>query len=555
MKKDDSSPGLPDDSGIRPIQVNPEREVEWDSNASTLNNDDDDAEERKQWSGGMESPDARKAAKAERKAARNQVLFEVITQEELAVVERVLHPEAENQASAISKGQGLADNRTIDENIAFNPNTVRWSKFRQGFYAEKIAKSNGGKQKPNTPEQDNKILSPIFAQFGISTNMSKANRERKSLDTKIRAAILGDLVAFDNDQVETMQRMAGYWRYANKRVYNSMVRNNELWDWATGEKLPEITEETELDLIEEEAANPEAGTHVEMQGRIPDNWDDPDFDLSAGVAALSLAPLVDGPNNNKAGGSDREPNEIIESTGYHIGTSKLSSSAECLTVQTLSFNVLSSLSSEDTWEQLPAESGDQTKEAPETFNGSSTPRNPLSPMTSNPKGPHEKCFQGVKDTRIFGKAIHKASPPLEDAPPRTRTSQPNRNPSTPATTPKRDDRDPLNRFGALDHEVPAPSAQVNQPVSSTPAAKKSVAARTIPVPTKPIVKTLAIYDEQDKGTTTTRRPLMGRKGGVMNGSPAAAVAALGEEQAAVDNVHAKRFAGGKSFAAVVKGGL
>lgn len=41
-----------------------------------------------------------------------------------------------------------------------------------------------------------------------------------------------------------MMRMAGYWRYVNRRTYNAMVRHNQLWDWATGGKL----EELDLDL-------------------------------------------------------------------------------------------------------------------------------------------------------------------------------------------------------------------------------------------------------------------------------------------------------------------
>ena len=46
--------------------------------------------------------------------------------------------------------------------------------------------------------------------------------------------------------------MAGYRRYANRRTYNQMVKNNELWDWAAGQKLPEIEEENELESNEEE---------------------------------------------------------------------------------------------------------------------------------------------------------------------------------------------------------------------------------------------------------------------------------------------------------------
>ena len=57
---------------------------------------------------------------------------------------------------------------------------------------------------------------------------------------KLTAAIEGDITAFQNEQAETMARAAGYWRYVNKRTYNIMVRNNTIWDWATGEKLPEL---------------------------------------------------------------------------------------------------------------------------------------------------------------------------------------------------------------------------------------------------------------------------------------------------------------------------
>ena len=231
-KKRDDPKNDPSDDGSTHIGTDQEREVEWDSNSSTLHNDDADAGKGKQcWSGVMDSADARKAAKAERKAAKNQVLFEVITQEDLSRVEKALHPESEQQGSAVSKGQGLADNQTIDENIAFNASTFKWSGLRQGVHAKKIAKNNGGKPKANTPQQDNEILSPIFASLGIATNLSKGSKERKSLDAKLRAAILGDLVAVKNDQVETMQRMAGYWRYANRQTYNEMIRNNEIWDW------------------------------------------------------------------------------------------------------------------------------------------------------------------------------------------------------------------------------------------------------------------------------------------------------------------------------------
>lgn len=510
---------------MRPAQTDPGPEVEWDSNASTLNNDDDEAEEREQClSGIMESPYSRKAAKAERKAAKHQVLFDVITQEELTMIEKALHPQAEKQANAISKGQGLADNQTIDENITFNPHTFKWGGLRQGIHAKKIAKANG--KKSNTPEQDKRILNSIFAVLGIKTNVSNANKERGALDSKLRAAILRDLVAFENDQVGTMQRMAGYWRYANKRIYNEMVRNNELWDWATGEKLPEVME-AELDVIEEETENVEAGTQsAGTEGLIPQNWHDADIDLAADVAALAIADSLN--KDGKGGRSDTEPNGEAVTATDRTSTSNLPSSPECLPYQTPNLNTLSPLSSDKSRERV--ESRNHTKV--EAFKDSSTPRDPLSPVPSSPKGPDENGFQGVRDTRIFGKAVRQASPPPKNTP--RATQPPTRSLSTSVPQHK---RDPRNRFGALNHEVPAPCEEVSK-VDRNPA--KSV----IRIPAKPIVKTLVIHEDKDDWKTV-RQPK--GKEGKNKGSAAVAL----REQAAV-NVHTRKFAGGKTFAAVVK---
>ena len=529
-----------------------EREIEWDNNSSTLNDDDDDdPKERKQcWSRGMENADIRKAAKAERKAAKNQVLFQIITQQDLATVEKALHPESDQQAGEVSKGQGLADNHTIDENIAFNANTFKWSSVRQAVHLKRIAKSNGGKHKSNTPEQDNEILSPIFASLGMSTNLSKANKQRKSLNAKLRAAILGDLVAFKNDQVETMQRMAGYWRYANRRTYNEMVRNNEIWDWATGEKLPEITEEAELDVIQEQDETAEAHTLDGGTERIPEDWDDPDFEIPAGQTALSLTPLIDRLNTNGTVGRsdtltkqpyadhDTKLDEEIDSIRDCITStriSKLSFSPGYLSGQALSSKVLSPISSDEDWERLWDESGDHINEGSEVLDGCSTPRSPRSPMTPSPKDLNKEGFQGVKDTRVLGKAIRKASPPMNATP---RVPQTTRD-LLASPTQNRDTPDLLNRFSALNHETPAPSEEVKK---VDPPLTRSV----IRIPAKPIIKTLAIHDEKDNWKTIqSARQKKGAKGG-----PAIAL----REKAAF-NMHAKKFAGGKSFAAVVKKGL
>ena len=384
----------------------------------------------------------------------------------------------------IPNSQGLDDNRIIDENISFNANTFIWSQLRQAVHIKKVAKNNGGKQRPKTIKEDDEILSLIFARLGISTSTqsSRANRVRKSLDAKLRAAILGDLVASENDQVEKMQRMAGYWRYTNKRTYNEMVRNNEIWDWATGQKLPEISEDAELDIVDEGGEN----------------------DTKLSDEALLCK------------------NHI----GFDPGR---------LPIHPLSTNVLPPLSSDETWKCLQAEPADHIQEGSEIRNNVSKPRDPLPSTTFKLKTPQEKDFQGVKDTRIFGKAIYKSLPPLEDAPP---TPQPIRTILLPVIQNK-DLPDRLNRFSGLNRETPAPCEEVKH---LDPPLIKSV----LRIPSKPIVKTLTVHDEQDDWKTI-RRP-KGNKG--TKSSLTLAV----KEQAAV-NVHAKKSEGGKTFASIVKRSL
>lgn len=327
-----------------------------------------------------------------------------------------------------------------------------------------------------------------------------------------------------------------------------MVRNNEIWDWATGEKLPEIREEVELDVIEDQDENAEAGTsNGETEGHIPEQWDDPDFELPAGQTELCLSPLFagsiasgtvgrsDAPTNQSHEERDMKLDEEINSTGDCI--SKLSLSPRRLASQTLSLNNSSPVSNHEHWARLPNEFGDRIEEGSETLNGSPTPRRPFSPATSNSR--IEKGFQGVKDTRVFAKAIREASPPSNDTPqaPPQPALQVRPAPSKTEPTP-----DPLNRFGALNHETPAPCEEVKK-------ADAPLGRTVVKVPAKPIVKVLAVHDDVDDWQTQQPHRSKGKKV-VVKASPAVAL----RQQAAV-NVHARKGAGGESFAAAVKKGL
>ena len=315
-----------------------------------------------------------------------------------------------------------------------------------------------------------------------------------------------------------------------------MVKNNELWDWATGEKLPEIQDETDPDIIEEEdergeAGILEAGTHV----FVPENWDDPDPELSTDQTALTSTPLIKKMNTSGTVADSLTSQSHVD-RDTELDEEVLSLDSGRLSGQAKGFKKRSSTSSNEDTGELQVESEDHAQKGSETSYGSPTLASPHSSVSSNPQSPSEKGFQGVKDTRVLGKAIHQVSPPIKDT---ARTSQPLENFLAP-TTQAKVIPDPVNRFGVLNHETPAPCEEVKKPA---PTRAKSV----VKVPAKPIIKTLAIHDERNDWETV-QRPKGKKKGGVKSG-PAVVEA---PRQQATANVRTRK---GKSFAAVVKKGL
>ena len=313
-----------------------------------------------------------------------------------------------------------------------------------------------------------------------------------------------------------------------------MVKNNQLWDWATGEKLPEIQDETDLDVIEEKDEGAQASI-LETDASVPENWDDPDPELSMDQTALTFTPLINGMNTSgTVGGILTKPSHADRDT--KLDEEVLSLVSGRLSNQTIGFEIRSSTSTNGDTGGLQNESENHAQKGSETSYGSPTPGSSHSSVSSNLQSPSEKGFQGVKDTRVLGKAIHQVSPPAKDT---VRPSQPLATLLVP-TTQEKVLPDPLNRFGVLNHETPAPCEEVKKP-DPTPA--KSV----VKIPAKPIVKTLAIHDEGNNWETV-QRPKGKKKGAVKSGP---AVVGAPKQQLAA-NVRTRK---GKSFAAVVKKGL
>ena len=214
------------------------------------------------------SSQEKRQAKAERKTAKHQAQTSVVTTDQMEMLENVLHPDRlTDNESRRRNGQGLVNNATIEGNIAFVPTFAKQHSVRSLMM---LAKAKDGptqdsKDGDAAAELDQTIIHGLIRAFGIDPSPQKSTKGRRNLIGRLSSSIREDLVAVANEEQETMQRMAGYWRYANRRTYNAMVRMNEIWDWATGAKLQVIEEGNE---DEDEDSHPE-GQHFFSSANAP----------------------------------------------------------------------------------------------------------------------------------------------------------------------------------------------------------------------------------------------------------------------------------------------
>ncbi|KAL8687622.1 MAG: hypothetical protein Q9218_006259 [Villophora microphyllina] len=238
-----------------PAQVDIDGESDF-ADTTTLN--DDESEPTTPRTPNMkENVTPRGPTKAERRRARHSSLIQIVTPELMRAIDAALHStpqttgETEDGASDI-QGTGM-NHEIIQDNIKFNSHCFWPGSVRPSVHAKKLLKANGigripsPKSVPEDPE-----ITLVLVQLGIATSPAHATKDRVNLVKQLRNAIRDDIEKVDNENRDTMQRMAGYWRYVNRKTYNFMVRNNHIWDWATGQKLEEIEEEDDEELDTED---------------------------------------------------------------------------------------------------------------------------------------------------------------------------------------------------------------------------------------------------------------------------------------------------------------
>ena len=172
---------------------------------------------------GKETISSKKAQRAERKLARNQARFDIITTEDISKVEAALHP---YQGNDLTRGSldPLADS-TIEANISFTPGTFKFSCLRQDVHTKKLLKNNGPPKtdESETTEKEAFDMAIVFERLGINTNVLHNTRERKSMLTKLHEAIRNYLECVANEDRDTMMRMAGLVNIKHLRLNHALL--------------------------------------------------------------------------------------------------------------------------------------------------------------------------------------------------------------------------------------------------------------------------------------------------------------------------------------------
>lgn len=168
---------------------------------------------------------SKKERKAAKRAAKVQDRDKVVTMADIAFVAKTLHPEPEKeemQADAAMEATG--DDADIKENLKFNSTTWNTKSDRHEY----IIKERGGKYVVEEAE--------IERLLGVFEVDPQATGREKVLVDELAVAIKSDLVHAHDELANTARQKAGFWRWANRKHYRSLVDNGKEWDDKNSQK-------------------------------------------------------------------------------------------------------------------------------------------------------------------------------------------------------------------------------------------------------------------------------------------------------------------------------
>ena len=117
----------------------------------------------------------------------------MITQYDLDELSGILHPDEADllRQKRRDPSQGLTHN-SIEDNIIFNSRTFQYSNCRPDVQDKKMftAKLPRRGIEFENLEMKKPLIDPILRALGLNSNLSHGTKDRKTLDARLRAAIL-----------------------------------------------------------------------------------------------------------------------------------------------------------------------------------------------------------------------------------------------------------------------------------------------------------------------------------------------------------------------------
>jgi hypothetical protein len=207
-----------------------------------------------------------KAEKSIIKASKNQQKHTVsVRREDIESVARAIH--GDDFGAISNDGHPLGTDKTIEQVVKRNLGFVsaiqghRFALLRSLAKERDPASKNRLSQRSENDEAElldvrehmEDLVVAVLEKLGVhsasptlafnapATNsfgtLGSGKRTKAAIVQKLSAAIAEDIENHENEQRQTYQRAAGFWRYANHEILVRLTEHAKKVNWATGEKI------------------------------------------------------------------------------------------------------------------------------------------------------------------------------------------------------------------------------------------------------------------------------------------------------------------------------
>ena len=166
------------------------------------------------------SPMSKKERKVAKKAARLSEMPKVVSTSDVEFVARTLHPH-EFEKDEAGEERKLLDDPDIKLNLYFHKGTSNTRETRRRL----IVDVRGGKHEMTVDDAELEAVMQAFGDVGGSFKSA----EQDKIAAAIRRAVKNDLIEVAKAAEATMERKAGFWRWASTKAYKRLVQNGRIW--------------------------------------------------------------------------------------------------------------------------------------------------------------------------------------------------------------------------------------------------------------------------------------------------------------------------------------